>query len=347
MTRYLDSLEYTDFLRANLKPRLPFTASTIEEAEKWQETLHPEIVRLLGGFPERKCPLEAEVPEVKKFENYTRETIYFSSRERMTVKGYFLLPKSWKAPGPCVVCLPGHGRGVDDIVGMEEDGTQRSQYGGYQNDFALQCLDHGMASFAIEQFCFGARRDEKARQAGAGDSSCNPAAGAALLLGEAMIGWRVWDAMRAVDYLETRPEVDPQRIGMMGISGGGTTTLWSSAVDTRVRATMVSGYYCPVGGCIAIMNHCIDNYVPGILKLCDHPDLAGLVAPRPLFVESGAQDGIFLIDPVKEAVRHAQRIYQVFGHPDRFDHEYFEGEHQFCGKKGLPFMAEQLGGATI
>jgi cephalosporin-C deacetylase-like acetyl esterase len=343
MTRYLDSLEFTDRLRENLKPELPFTAKNLDEAEAWQGTLRKRIIQLLGGFPAERCQLEPEVPEVHKFDGYTRETVYFNSRDRMTVKGYFLLPRNWKSPGPCVVCLPGHGRGVDDIVGIQEDGTQRTEYGEYQNDFALQCLDHGMAVFAIEQFGFGARRDERARKAGAGDSSCNPAAGAALLLGETMIGWRVWDTMRAIDYLLTRPEVDPKRIGAMGISGGGTTTLWAAAIDERIRAAMVSGYFCPVGGCIAIMHHCIDNYVPGILKLCDHPDLAGLVAPRALFVESGTEDGIFLIDGVKEAVHHAENIYKVFGHPERFDREYFKGEHQFHGAAGLPFMARQLG----
>ena len=342
MPRFLDSLEYTDFRRAGLKPRLLFQATTRHEAEQWQSSLRAEINKVLGGFPEEKCDLEAEVTEKKEFGRYTRETVYFRSREHLNVKGYFLLPRNWDSPGPCVLCFPGHGRGVDDIVGINEDGSERKEYEGYQKDFALQTVDHGLAAFAIEQLSFGARRDEFARKAGPGASSCMPSAGAALLLGETMIGWRVWDAMRAIDYLLTRPEVDPSRIGAMGISVGGTTTLWLAAVDTSVRAAMVSGYFCPVGGSIAVVPHCIDNYVPGILKLCDHPDLAGLVAPRALFVESGTKDGIFHIDQVREGVRLAERIYEVFGCPEGFDHEYFEGEHQFHGKKGLPFLANRL-----
>ena len=119
-----------------------------------------------------------------------------------------------------MLCLAGHGRGVDDIIGIEEDGGMRTVYGGYQNDFALQCVEHGYAVLAIEQFGFGHRRDSAARQRGAGNSSCQPSAGAAFLLGQTMVGWRVYDAMRALDYLATRPEIDSQRVGIMGISGG-------------------------------------------------------------------------------------------------------------------------------
>ena len=342
MPKYLDSLDYTNFRRTQVQPKYAFNASALWEAEKWRNELRPIIVDLIGGILEEKPDLEAEVDETKEFPNYTRETVYFTSREMLTVKGYLLLPKDWEKPGPCMICLPGHGRGIDDIVGIQEDGAMRQEYGGYQNDFALQCLDHGLAAFAIEQLCFGARRDPKARESGAGASSCQPAAGAALLLGETMAGWRSWDTMRAVDYLETRKEIDPNRIGAMGISGGGMTSLWTAAVDPRLKATLVSGYYCPVGSCVASIPHCIDNYVPGILQVCDHTDLAGLIAPRALFVEGGTEDNIFLVDGVKEGIAKAEKIYEAFHHSERFGHEIFEGEHEFSGKKGFPFLVEQL-----
>ena len=87
------------------------------------------------------------------------------------------------------------------------------------------------------------RRDEAARKRGAGNSSCQPASGAALLFGQTMVGWRVWDVIRSVDYLETRAEVDPGRIACCGISGGGTITFFASAVETRIKAAYTSGYY--------------------------------------------------------------------------------------------------------
>src|SRR6185503_7834308 len=99
------------------------------------------------------------------------------------------------------------------------------------------------AVLALEPLGFGRRRDAAARAKGPETSSCQPAAGAALLLGETMLGWRVRDAMAAVTILRRTPAVDPRRIGIMGISGGGTVSLFTAALDTRIAAAVVSGYF--------------------------------------------------------------------------------------------------------
>ena len=91
-----------------------------------------------------------------------------------------------------MVCVPGHGRGVDDIVGIDDKGQDRTDKDGYQHDFAIQAAEHGMAAVAIEPMAFGCRRDpltkKKRTQA---RPPASPSAGAALLLGQTMIGWRV------------------------------------------------------------------------------------------------------------------------------------------------------------
>ena len=174
-----------------------------------------------------------------------------------------------------MICLPGHGRGVDDIVGIDDKGQPRSDKAGYQHDFALQVVEHGMAAVAIEQLAFGCRRDEPSRARGLGNSSCQPAAGAALLLGETMVAWRVYDVMRTIDWIETRPEIDAKRVGCMGISGGGTITTFASALEPRIRAAMISGYLNTFRDSVFSIAHCIDNYVPGILEWCEMYDVAG------------------------------------------------------------------------
>ena len=189
-----------------------------------------------------------------------------------------------------MVCVPGHGRGVDDIVGIDDQGRDRTDKDGYQHDFAIQVVEHGMAAVAIEPMAFGCRRDPMTQKKGLGVSACQPVAGAALLLGQTMIGWRVWDVMRTIDWIETRPELDAKRVGCMGISGGGTCTLFSAALEPRIRAAMVSGYLNTFRDCIMSLSHCIDNYVPGILNWAEMYDVAGLIAPRPLFAESGERD---------------------------------------------------------
>ena len=251
--------------------------------------MRAKLVDLLGDFPEEKCELLPRVTETKEFSTYTRETVLFQSRPNMTVFGYLLLPKDFETPGPTILCLHGHGRGVDDIVGIQEDGTMRTEYGEYQNDFALQCVDRGYAALAIEQFGFGHRRDDAACQRGAGNSSCLPASGAAFLLGQTMIGWRVYDAMRSLDYLSTRPEIDMNRIGVMGISGGGTTTFYAAAIDERFKVAVVSGYFNTFRDSILSISHCIDNYIPGVLKYAEMYDIAGLIAPRAMFSSNPAR----------------------------------------------------------
>lgn len=342
MNRQFDTLAFTHDIYAKNKPELAFDAKSLTEAQAWQIKLRRKLIQLLGGFPKERCELKAEIVGTADFPTYTRQTVSFQSRKNLSVFGYFLLPKEANLPLPVVICLPGHGRGVDDIVGINEDGSQRQEYGGYQNDFALQCVDNGLAALAIEQFAFGHRRDERAKKAGAGASSCSPTSGAAFLFGQTMAGWRVYDVIRAIDYLETRKEIDPKRIGVMGISGGGTITFFSSAVEKRVKVAVVSGYFNTFKDSIMSIPHCIDNYIPGILKYAEMYDIAGLMAPRALFIESGANDNIFPIQATKFAFQRAKRIYKVFKAEDKIDMEEFPKEHTFHGVKAFEFLKKHL-----
>ncbi len=241
-----------------------------------------------------------------------------------------------------MICIPGHGRGVDDIVGIDERGAERTDKAGYQHDFAIQVAEAGMAAMAIEPMGFGCRRDPVNARQGLGRKACDPVAGGALMIGQTMIGWRVWDVMRTIDYIATRSELDQNRVGCMGISGGGTVTVFSSALDTRIRAALVSGYLNTFRDSIGSIVHCSDNYVPGILNWAEMHDVAGLIAPRPLFVESGEKDNIFPISASIESFNEVRKIYEVFGVADRAEQEVFPGEHSFWGKRGIPFLARHL-----
>ena len=321
---------------------MAFGATTRQEAETWQRELRDVLVGLLGGFPADRCDLSPKVVEVKAFPSYTRETVLFRSRPNMAVFGFFMTPNGYEAPGPAVLCLHGHGRGVDDIVGIRRDGKMRARRGGYQRDFALQCVDRGYAVLAIEQLGFGHRRDETTRTRGDRASSCLPAAGAALMLGQTMIGWRVWDAMRSFDYLSTRPEVDADRLAVMGISGGGTTSFFAAALDERIRAAVVSGYFNTFRDSLLSIAHCADNYVPGILNYAEMYDVAGLIAPRALFIESGTRDTIFPVDATRHAVGKSREIFRVFGAEDKVRLEVFEGTHVFSGIGAFEYLAKML-----
>lgn len=323
--------------------KMTFSATNRRQAEAWQKRLRAKVTELVGGFPTTREPLRPVTLEVRDFPTYRREKVVYYTRPGMAMLAYLLTPKEGKAPHAAMICVPGHGRGVDDIIGIDAKGQDRTDKAGYQHDFALQAVEHGMAAVAIEPIGFGCRRDPITRKKGLGNSACQPAAGAALLFGETMIGWRVWDVMRTIDWIETRKELDPKRVGCMGISGGGTCTLFSSALEPRIRVAFVSGYLNMFRDCILSLSHCIDNYVPGILNWAEMYDVAGLIAPRPLFAESGDRDDIFPIEASKASFARVKKVYEAFDSAALVEQEVFGGEHSFHGVRGLPFAAKHLG----
>lgn len=342
-TRHLDSKEFCLSEYDALKPALSFSATNASAARQWQRRARKRLIERLGGFPVTRAPLNAEVLESRDFGTYTREKLVFDTRANLSVIGYLLLPKAGARPLPAVVCVSGHGRGLPDILGLDDEGNPRAERNvGYAKEYALQCVEHGYATLAIEQLAFGTRRDDAARKAGPQVESCRPAACAAVLLGQTMGGWRVWDAMRAIDYLATRPEVDASRIATLGASGGGTTSLFTAAVDERVKVAVVSAYFNTFRDSIMSISHCPDNYVPGLLQDMEMYDLSGLVAPRALFVESGRNDRIFPIAGSQTAAGKAREIYAAFGAPQQFGYEVHEGAHEVHLVGAFDFLAHHL-----
>lgn len=322
--------------------RLTFQAKTRKQAELWQKKLREKLFELVGPFPHPRDLLKPVTLETRDFPAYRREKFVVETRPGVALLGYLLTPKDRQPPFAPMICLPGHGRGVDDIVGIDDKGRDRTDKAGYQHDFAIQAVERGFAAVAVEQMAFGCRRDPKAKARSLGNSSCMPVAGAALLLGETMIGWRAFDLSRVCDWIETRPELNPRKIGCVGISGGGTITLFGAALEPRIRLAYVSGYACTFKESIFSLAHCIDNYVPGILHWAEMYDVAGLIAPRPLFLESGDKDDIFPIAAARECYQKTRRVYEVFGVADHCQQEVFSGEHSFHGVGGWQFAARHL-----
>lgn len=338
----LDPVDWTLRRYQEMPRKLAFKATNRKQAEAWQKKLRTKVTELIGGFPSEKSPLQPQTLEVRDYPGYRREKFVIETRPGLLSLGYLLTPLNASGPVPVVICVPGHGRGVDDIVGVDEKGRDRKDKAGYQHDFALQVVEAGMAAVAVEPMAFGCRRDTRTKKKGLGASACQPSAGAALLFGETMIAWRVYDVIRTIDWIETRKELDAKRVGCMGISGGGTCTTFAMAVEPRIKSAMVSGYLNTFRDSILSLAHCIDNYVPGILQWAEMSDVAGLMAPRPLFMESGDRDSIFPIAASKQCFEETKKIYEVFGKAEAVEHEVFSGEHSFHGKLGIPFLKKTL-----
>jgi dienelactone hydrolase len=306
------------------RQEMAWQRGTVEEMRAWQTRLRQRLAAATGLDRLQPGKPGFEVVRTHPGDGYTHEEIVFEARPSCIVNAHLLLPIRLTEPRPAVLCLPGHGVGVDAIVGLREEP--------YHADFALQCVRHGFPTLAIEQCSFGKRRTNDR------ENSCHQDSTTALMLGETVTGWRVFDAMRALDLLEGLPGVDANRLATMGISGGGLTSLWTAALDERVHTAVVSGYFNTFRDSILSVDHCVDNFVPGVLRLCEMPDFAGLIAPRRLFVESGTRDELFPVEAFRRAVARAREIYAAFDVPERFRFEEFEGDHRFHGVEAFKFL---------
>ena len=125
--------------------KLRFQARTRTQAEAWQKKLRAKLTELIGGFPADRPPLRPATLETRAFRGYRREKVVFDSRPGVSVLAYVLIPDKVKTPAPAVICVPGHGRGVDDIVGIDEKGGDRTDKAaaGYAHDFAIQVVEAG------------------------------------------------------------------------------------------------------------------------------------------------------------------------------------------------------------
>lgn len=342
--RIYEPLEYYRRLYDSARRTHSFRARSVEEWREWRDGLRGKLSELLGlDYP--SCSLDPETVEVREFPGYLREKVVFQADEYTTIPAYVLKPSGAEGRMPAVLALHGHGYGKDEIVGIWEDGEERVDpvSRGYSKDFALELVKRGLLVVAIDQAGFGERREPEDAALGPRSSSCWRLSTWALLLGKTAVGRRVWDAMRTIDYLETRPDVDAGRMGAMGISGGGTTALFTAALDDRIKATVVSGYLSTFRDSILSMQHCIDNYIPGILRHAEMYDVAALIAPRPLFVESGTKDPIFPISAARRAYERVREAYRLLGAEERLEADFFEGVHEVCGRRSYDFLARWLG----
>jgi dienelactone hydrolase len=323
-----------------------FQATTPEEAAAWQRLVRPALASTIGFQDLNPSPLDPLKIESVDKADYVREKWLLHTWSEAVMPVYILIPKG-QPPFPTVIFFHGHGYGVKEAVGLWEDGNERDIPDGYMKDCAISLCRRGFLVAAPEISCFGERRTDfnylnptLGQQA---PDTCDHAAKLAFILGGSVAGLRVFDARRLVDYLETRPEADIHRLGAMGISGGGMHTFFSTAIDERIRACVISGFYSTFKDSLLAMHHCICQIVPDLAQFGEMYDLVGLIAPRPLLVEAGTYDGIFPIEAVKRSVEIARsKVYAAFGVSDRVETDIFEGRHQISGKKAYDFLWEFL-----
>jgi dienelactone hydrolase len=153
----------------------------------------------------------------------------------------------------------------------------------------------------------------------------------------------LWDMRRSLDVLAAHPLVDAERIGACGLSYGGTMTLFLAAVDNRVRAAVVSGYLASWAAAHRVpYNMCGSQVMWGQLGAIEHADIAALITPRALLVETGTEDMIFPVAAARETVASLRPLYELSGQPARLEHDVFDGGHGWHGVRAYDFFAEHL-----
>jgi dienelactone hydrolase len=329
------------------KARYRFHARTRAAATDWQRSTRRALAETVGFLDRPKVPFQSRLIERVDRGDHVREKILLHVAPDVQMPVYLLLPKQAVRPLPVMLAFHGHGYGVKDIVGLWEDGRERRTPDGYHADFALALCRRGFAVAAPEISCFGERQTDFSHlntTIGMGvPSTCTHAAMLAFHLGGSVVGMRVQEGRRLVDYLATRRELDTRRLGAMGISGGGMHTFFSAALDPRIRACVVSGYYSTFRDSVLAMQHCACNFVPGLQAFGEMHDLVGLIAPRPMLVEAGTYDPIFPVAAVRRGVTRARAVYRVFGCPENVQVDIFEGRHRIHGARAYDFLAAQLG----
>ena len=323
-----------------------FSATSLKKARRWQKKTRRALNELLGFQNAPQVDPQPRLLEEVDKGDYTRQKVLIRTTPDTAMPVYILLPKELPCPLPVVIALHGHGYGAKSIVGIQKDGSERDTPEGYQKDFAIALCRRGLAVAAPEISCFGERKtdfsylDKELGQKA--PATCTHTAILTSHLGGSAIGLRVLDTRRLIDYLQTREDVDTSRLGMMGISGGGMITFFTTALDERVKACVISGYFCTFRDSVLAMSHCQCNYIHGLSRFGEMSDIVGLIAPRPMLVEAGSLDPIFPIKSVKESVQKAKKVYKLFGAETRVETDYFEGKHQISGKRAYDFLMEKL-----
>ena len=301
----------------------------------WRERLLAKVRDLLGPLPER-APLDAVILESTEFPEYVQHRVVYRTAPGVDAPAYLLVPAGVSAarPAPAVLALHGHGDGKDQVVSRDPGGN-------IYHSFGRRYAERGFVVLAPDAVGFG-ERSVGFRRYGDRDG-CNVNFLKLALLGLNLTALNVSDDMRALDYLESRPEVAATRIGCAGLSFGGTRTMYLTALDQRVRAAVVSGYLTTFRVYALDMgNFCGSQFLPGVYAYADVPDLHGLIAPRPLLIEAGRADPGFPIAASREAYARLEQIFAAAGVPERLARDEFEGEHEFHAVASLDFMDRWL-----
>jgi dienelactone hydrolase len=334
-----------------------FLSGRFKSFPEFQTAARAKVFEVLLYRPEKVAP-QAEVLERVDCGDYIRETVLFNTSPVFRVPAYVLIPKGLKGPAPAIIDLHSHGGmflfGMEKVVDLGDGKNHPAMTAYHKQNYdgrptATALVRRGYVVIVIDALMFGERRVLLDGDLKYGwdrskytlddvkylNQQCRSKEAtlvkALTLAGATWPGIVFWDDIRTVDYLVSRPEVDPKRIGCLGISMGGYRALYLSALDERIRAGCVVGFMSSVRPMIQahLDTHSWVHFLPALHQYLDLPDVASLTAPRALLVQQCSKDRLFPPAGMKESVEKITAVYEKAGARDKFDGRFYDVPHQF------------------
>jgi dienelactone hydrolase len=332
-----------------------FLTDRFRSVEEYRKAGREVVLDALGYRP-APVPFNAEVVDRQDMGDFIREKVLFSTTPDFRVPAYVHIPKGLKGRAPAIVDLHSHGGmflfGKEKVIDFGRNHPVMTEYhqvnyGGRPTATAL--VRRGYVVITIDALMFGERRVmkdvdlkygwersrysvEDARHLNSACASKESTLAKSLALaGMAWEGIVLRDDIRTVDYLISRPEVDPNRIGCCGISFGGYRSFFLAGMDDRISAACVVGFMSTVKSIVPrhIDTHSWVHFAPALHRYLDWPDIVAMRAPKPLLVVQCLQDGLFPLAGMRAAVDKIGGVYKKAGAADRFVSRYYDVPHQF------------------
>ena len=328
---------------------LRFQATPQSQWQIWRQALRSKISELQGLHRLVPTAPNPRITETVACDGYQRQRVEIDTEPGVTMPLYVLIPDGLTGTAPGLLAPHGHASGgkyaVAGIRGLDPGVDQTIDQHNY--DYGVQAVRRGYVVFCPDARGFGERRESFSQGAEQMlNSSCHQLAHMALPLGLTVAGMWTWDLMVLLDYMQTRPEVQGQKLGAIGLSGGGLQNLWLAALDERIACTVISGYYYGVADSLLhLSNNCDCNYIPHMWEQADLGDVGALIAPRPLLIEAARQDGLNGprgIVNVEDQVAITQGAYDLLGVPDHLATDYFDGGHVWHGTVAFDWLDRWL-----
>ena len=335
--RYLRSL-YTDQRHGR-----SCQIQSIDQLLEWQLDARHDLYQIVG-LQRLQEELADHIPAVEyeiseEMDGYTRTRCTIETEPGFALP-FWLLKPDQPGPHPLAILPHGHDKiGMDTTVGVAHSDDHAQKIASEDRDVGVQAVKRGY--LAIAPAARGTSGDVGIPDISDrhGARSCRSQFMHAILAGRTATAERVWDVMRLIDWAITDFDIDESNILVMGNSGGGVITLYSSACDERITCAVPSCSFAPYVSETGYIHHCDCNAVPGISRWGEIWDLPAQIAPRRLCIVNGREARLISIAAVERAVTGTRRIYDAIGLRDRFEHHWGPAGHRFYSDLMWPFVS--------